>query len=86
MRDISDIQISWPSGTYGLPKSTSGCPAMWNEGWRKQDLEDDRRDQSKFSSSFHMEAILDSEDITRHFCVKTSNYELNKLWPKGRKI
>ena len=84
MFNISDTRISWPSGSYGLPKSILGCPDMWNEGWRKQDLEDDQIDQSKLSSSFHMDAVLTNDYIKRYFCIKTRNYEQHKSWPKGR--
>ena len=82
---IVGVALYWPSGTYGLPKPISGCPENWTEGWRKQDLEDDRFQKSSFSSSFHMDAILNNDYINRSFCIKTRN-EIRRhiTWPAGK--
>lgn len=86
--DIIDIYffvIVWPSGTYGIPKSLSGCPLNWQEGWILQDLEN-TNSQTEFSAnlSFHMEATLTGNNVKRSFCVKTStNNGETRSWPAG---
>ena len=75
----------WPSGTYAIPKSLSGCPLNWQEGWILQDLEN-TNSKTEFSSdlNLHMEATLTGNDVKRSFCVKTStNNGETRLWPAG---
>ena len=39
------IPVTWPLGTYGLIKTTHGCPqgkVTWYSGWREQDTENTR--------------------------------------------
>ena len=36
-----NVEITWPAGTYGLMKTTQGCPGgTWQSGWLEQDSED----------------------------------------------
>ena len=83
------VGMSWPSGTYSLPKTTSSCPEMWIPGWRKQIMEDDngKRESSAFSADFHMDASLVDYSLTRHFCTKTFDSEATqKDWPAGKSL
>ena len=78
----------WPSGSYSLPKPMSGCPKLWEEGWLKQNLEDDAKEKSQFSSNFHMNASISSmnnkEFLERTFCTKVTHTTIwNIPWPKG---
>ena len=37
------IPVTWPQGTYGLMKTTNGCPGNnvdWEYGWLEQDTDD----------------------------------------------
>ena len=78
----------WPSGTYGLPRSTSGCPQsngfQWKTGWRYQDTED-TNPNSHSSSSFHLDGLVTSSNVKRSFCIKEDdNFDNNRgTWPKG---
>ena len=43
------IPVTWPEGTYSLPKANSGCPSgdfTWYEGWRLQDTESQSPDNA----------------------------------------
>ena len=76
--------IVWPLGTYGLPKPVSGCPANWQDGWIKQDLENSNpRSEFSVDLNLHMEATLTGGDIRRSFCFKTST-DTTKSWPAGK--
>ncbi len=70
-----------------MPKPKSGCPhtdkITWNESWRYQDLENDAKQGSKFSSNFHMDAKIINNDIKRGFCT-TFNEDVQEPWPEGK--
>ncbi|KAK3585066.1 hypothetical protein CHS0354_004250 [Potamilus streckersoni] len=37
-----DIPVTWPNGTYGIPRPKTGCPqgnTAWKTGWRYEDTE-----------------------------------------------
>ena len=78
--------LSWPAGTYGLPKAKVGCPLStnfkWVTGWRYEDTEDE--DTRNFKSlSFHLDATVDA-DINRTFCIKIKDIEKSSVeWPPG---
>ncbi|KAK6173994.1 hypothetical protein SNE40_017354 [Patella caerulea] len=82
------IPITWPAGTYGLVKSTSGCPAgrvTWHEGSRHQDTED-TRNKNSWSSPIHISGRFShKDDMTVNFCMKgditISVFDVN--WPAG---
>ena len=83
--------VEWPSGSYGLPRSKSGCPgdktSGWNEGWRFQDMEDEKKSsRSSESEGSHLDVkfIGGKKDINRTFCMKKNAKTLTKYWPKGR--
>lgn len=81
--------LSWPTGTYGLPKAKVGCPlstnmtnSEWATGWRYEDTEDEDSRNLK-SLSFHLDAIVDA-DINRTFCIKTKDNKKSSVeWPPG---
>ena len=80
---------TWPSGTYGLPRSKTGCPqspraSEWQIGWRLQDTEDTYAN-SRHSNSFHIDAVVLESHVNRSFCIKHGDKESTeaKPWPKG---
>ena len=88
---MSVVDDGWPGGSFGLPKPKSGCPGDetdgWYEGWRFQDMEDDRKSldrRTRTSPGSHMSATIseDKKDIRRKFCMK-QNTRVQKYWPKG---
>ena len=77
--------LTWPAGTYGLPKAKNGCPVSpktnWITGWRFEDTEDSRPNNKK-SPSFHLDTLV-GKDINRTFCIKDKNKETTE-WPQGK--
>ncbi|XP_078678845.1 uncharacterized protein LOC144914622 [Branchiostoma floridae x Branchiostoma belcheri] len=87
----------WPTGTYGLPMTNTGCPAntqvAWYTGHRNQDAEDSAGLNS-WSTGLHFPTNTYSEGHTiptyagghmvQNFCMKTSIYEGSGSWPRGR--
>ena len=83
------IPLTWPKGTYGLPKPKSGCPkgtnVKWHEGYRKHDTEDSFG-HNKWSSPFDLAGPYYKNDMTQKFCVKTKDTasDYNLPWPRGQ--
>ena len=79
--------VTWPKGTYGMPKAKTGCPVSvkteWTTGWRYEDTEDNNPSNNK-SRSFHLDTTV-AKDINRTFCLKVKNEETTE-WPAGMKI
>ena len=78
---------TWPSGTYGLPRSKTGCPqpphgSEWEKGWRVQDTEDSSNDNG-YSDSFHLDAVVLDSHVNRSFCIKHKVGTRAKPWPLG---
>ncbi|XP_041461258.1 uncharacterized protein LOC121412532 [Lytechinus variegatus] len=72
---------TWPSGTYGLPKPLTGCPAGWLDGRRKHDTED-THPNNNWSDSLHLAGYQQSSSMEHEFCMKTSTSgSIN--WPAG---
>ncbi|XP_050416954.2 uncharacterized protein LOC126830600 [Patella vulgata] len=82
------IPLTWPSGTYGLIKTTSGCPAgrvTWHEGMRHyDDYSRHRAKTSEFASNYYIKnsnewsnpnhiAGTKGRDIDIEFCMKGDN-------------
>ena len=85
---IVSESVHWPAGSYGIPKAASGCPYdddfQWLIGRRYQDTEDGNSNNYK-SAEFHLDAIVNKNDIERSFCVKTdtsTDIKRNR-WPPG---
>ena len=78
-------EVTWPAGTYGLPKAKNGCPVSlktnWTTGWRFEDLEDTRPATSK-SKSYHLDTKV-GIDVNRTFCIKNKN-DVSTEWPQGK--
>lgn len=91
-RHTIHVPITWPAGTYGLMKPTSGCPAdnvHWSEGYRKQDTED-INSKNMFSPNIqnYLSGEFHGNDILTRFCMKTSLHSMSgsqydQQWPKG---
>ncbi|XP_068672672.1 uncharacterized protein [Montipora foliosa] len=89
--DGSRSDVKWPEGKYGLPMASSGCPKAkgfsWQTGFIYQDLEDNNS-RTTTSLSFHLRAaIVNSNDVLRGFCIKTTQSSAVDLgrpsWPYG---
>ena len=76
----------WPKGTYGLPKTNSGCPVAagvnWYTGWRKHDTEDSRSSNS-WTSGIHFPGPYGKNNMHQHFCMKTISNQGDGAWPRG---
>ncbi|XP_068753764.1 uncharacterized protein [Montipora capricornis] len=81
------IPLTWPSGTYGLPMTKSGCPKgnFWHQGTRFHDTEDDDSSNS-WSDPYDLAGTVSKNNMEQKFCMKTkskaSEFELS--WPKGK--
>lgn len=88
---LSPYIVTWPAEKYGLPMASSGCPTAkgfsWETGYVYQDLENNSS-RTTTSSRFHLRAaVVNSNDIIRGFCMKTtksSTVDLGRpTWPYG---
>ncbi|XP_071798874.1 uncharacterized protein [Asterias amurensis] len=82
-------RINWPSGVYGLPTPTSGCPTgvIWETGSRYQDTEDTGSYNYWYpSTGIHLLGPYGKDDMTQNFCMKTRDHtdEAEGDWPQGR--
>ncbi|KAK6165412.1 hypothetical protein SNE40_022343 [Patella caerulea] len=76
------IPLTWPSGTYGLVKAITGCPAgrvTWHPGKRHQG------DNSKRHKGHMSHIYTGGHSVTIEFCMKGDNRisEYDTDWPKG---
>lgn len=83
--------IHWPSGSYGIPRPSSGCPYKSNVNWRYgnryQDTSNDGYGHNyKSRESFHLGATVTYAGVERSFCMKTdTSSDVNRNpWPKGQ--
>ena len=83
------IPLTWPKGTYGLPKPKSGCPKgsnfPWHSGYRKHDTED-TDSNNKWSSPFDLAGPYYRNNMFQNFCMKTKDTAsvYNLPWPRGQ--
>lgn len=76
-------KLNWPSGTYGLPKSSSGCADndkfVWGSGYSKEEGEGDSS-----GSNYYIDIYEDSNGwVYKHYCMKTSSNTGYGSWPAG---
>ncbi|XP_071478967.1 uncharacterized protein [Diadema antillarum] len=67
------IDLSWPEGTYGLPKARDGCPnsaIRFSEGRRRHDTENSNN-ANEWSDPLHLAGSVSHENIEQQFCIKT---------------
>ncbi|CAH1240004.1 SVEP1 [Branchiostoma lanceolatum] len=78
--------VEWPWGTYGLPKTDTGCPepagVTWRPGVRQQDTEDDDSN-NKWTPGLHFDGDFWKNNVYQKFCMKTSSTEGYGNWPRG---
>lgn len=86
-----EIQLKWPAGTYGLIRSTSGCPVGFYEGFIKQDNEDSNNGNSftinPLASGYSFSNYVSGDfgsDLKLYYCVKQYNDDSRFDWPAGR--
>ena len=72
----------WPAGTYGLPKTDTGCPVAarveWSPGYKFHDTVNG----NQWSSGIHFDTGYEANNMKQHFCMKTDNGGLGD-WPRG---
>ncbi|XP_052271513.1 mucin-3A-like isoform X2 [Dreissena polymorpha] len=83
------IPVTWPRGTYGVMKTTLGCPGSqvtWLQGSRFQDTED-ISSKNSFTPDItrFLAGSFASNNIQTEFCIKSqpqvSQYDGD--WPRG---
>ncbi|XP_071507091.1 uncharacterized protein [Diadema antillarum] len=77
------IPVTWPKGTYTLPKPLYGCPNThigWAEGWRFHDTEDTAAD-NRWSDPLHLQGSRAASSMDHWFCSKTVEEEDIFNWP-----
>nr|AIR07876.1 apextrin-like protein 1 [Branchiostoma japonicum] len=76
----------WPTGTYGLPRTNTGCPvaagARWRTGVRKHDTEDDDA-SNQWTNGLHFDGEFGRNNMKQKFCMKTSSGDGDGNWPRG---
>ncbi|EDO33752.1 predicted protein [Nematostella vectensis] len=84
---ITHAEVTWPSGTYGLPMPVSGCPddetVSWKKGWTYHDTEDDNN-QNQRSEVYHMPGNFSKHGIQQKFCIKDTPKGGSEFWPEGK--
>ncbi|KAL8580427.1 hypothetical protein ACOMHN_054341 [Nucella lapillus] len=83
------VPLTWPRGTYGLPKAVSGCPSgrvKWHEGSRYFDnnYEESNNNAPKISQHLAGKWPIDG-NMQMEFCIKgervLSQFDVD--WPAG---
>ena len=78
------FQSIWPSGSYGLPKPSSGCPDNnWKEGFRYQDSENVENTNLKSNGS-HLSGTVNQHGVRQEFCLHLDTHEERIPWPRGK--
>ncbi|XP_078615554.1 sushi, von Willebrand factor type A, EGF and pentraxin domain-containing protein 1-like isoform X2 [Branchiostoma floridae x Branchiostoma japonicum] len=76
----------WPTGTYGLPRTNTGCPesagVTWHTGYRYHDTEDDGAN-NYWTSGLHFDGDFWRGNMYQKFCMKTSSWQGHGTWPRG---
>lgn len=79
---LNSVSVTWPSGTYGLPMTKSGCPESsgfrWKTGARFYDTEDDENENFK-SSFYNLAGNVNEDGVTLQFCLKTDGVGEKRL-------
>ena len=75
----------WPSGDYGLPKPTSGCPDKnWREGFRYQDSEN-VQNTNLISNGSHLSGRVNQHGVRQEFCMHHDTPAGESIpWPRGK--
>ena len=75
----------WPSGDYGLPKPTSGCPDKnWREGFRYQDSEN-VQNTNLISNGSHLSGRVSQHGVRQEFCMHHDTPAGESIpWPRGK--
>ncbi|CAH1232648.1 Hypp483 [Branchiostoma lanceolatum] len=76
----------WPTGTYGLPRTNTGCPvaagARWRTGVRHHDTEDDDS-SNQWTDGLHFDGGIGRNNMKQKFCMKTTSRDGDGGWPRG---
>ncbi|KAI8493807.1 hypothetical protein Bbelb_281540 [Branchiostoma belcheri] len=76
----------WPTGTYGLPRTNTGCPVAagvsWCTGVRHHDTEDSTAD-NQWTNGMHFDGDFWKNNMKQKFCMKTTPGDGDGNWPRG---
>ncbi|XP_019626236.1 PREDICTED: uncharacterized protein LOC109471390 [Branchiostoma belcheri] len=77
---IARFFYEWPTGTYGLPKASSGCPAGFSDGQYEF-----RGQVNSFSwtGQLYLAGSLSNNKVQQGVCMKTTSSDSEDNWPKG---
>ena len=79
------IPLTWPTGTYGLPETTEGCPKASGFSWHKGIRHHDTKENNKRSRIDLAGRYYDRGSMEQWFCIKTQPGSAYSLpWPKGQ--
>ena len=73
--------LSWPRGTYSLPKAASGCPSRFSSGCVYQDNEDSNN-ANRFSNAHLIDGAF-GRNIRMCYCTRQSSSG-STTWPRGQ--
>ncbi|CAH1227046.1 MRC1 [Branchiostoma lanceolatum] len=83
---LAPFFYDWPAGTYGLPKTTEGCPSGSSVAWEEGQYEHQRGSSFNWQTDtrLHFSGNLSSNNLARGFCLKTTSSSGEQSWPLGR--
>ncbi|XP_019627982.1 PREDICTED: uncharacterized protein LOC109472616 [Branchiostoma belcheri] len=86
MCSLAPFFFGWPAGTYGLPKTTEGCPSGPNVDWEDGRYEHQRKGSFDWAKDrrLHFSGRFSSNNLAKEFCVKTNSSGDADNWPRGR--
>ncbi|XP_078616716.1 uncharacterized protein LOC144884998 isoform X2 [Branchiostoma floridae x Branchiostoma japonicum] len=78
---VAPLFYDWPTGTYGLPKTTDGCPFGWDEG--HYEFKGDNIFHLQQNPPVHFSESLSNNTLVQGHCMKTTPGDSDYRWPKG---
>ncbi|CAH1233421.1 Hypp735 [Branchiostoma lanceolatum] len=80
---VAPLFYDWPAGTYGLPKTTGGCPLGWKDG--QYDYKGDNSFHFPQNAPVHFNGSISNNTLKQGYCMKTHSMEngTGSSWPKG---
>ncbi|XP_074643506.1 uncharacterized protein LOC141900488 [Tubulanus polymorphus] len=85
---VMEFKLKWPRGSYGLPKTKTGCPSgKWEQGSRYMQVSNRNQWDETIETHWQSDSI-NRYWIKQHFCMKSessdSEKDTNVNWPAGR--
>ncbi|XP_074643504.1 uncharacterized protein LOC141900487 [Tubulanus polymorphus] len=87
---VMEFKLKWPRGSYGLPKTKTGCPSgTWEHGSRYMQVSNRNKWDATIETHWQSDSI-NRNWIKQHFCMKSESRDseqeknTNVNWPVGR--